>query len=547
MTPPRKLLPIAGVLGVLLSITSCSAPSGQSNAAIQPRVARFVANPTAPIAGEALLQRKAVVAFYEARKNEPAWDLDNGAHSIRDAIEGIAKDGLNPADYHLARIDALLAQRKSGPASAERDGDLEVLLTDDVAAMIDHARYGRVLPATLDSTWNVNSRKGAPPLADALARVAQASSPAEGIEKEKLDHFIYRGLKGELARLTTIAQQGGWRAVPAGRAVLPGARDPRIALVRARLAATGELAADKAKAADSTRYDPDLVTAVKLFQQRHRLDEDGKLDASTLAAMNIPVAARIAQVKVNLERSRWVLPGLGDDFVLVNLPAFKVYVIKGGKKVWETRSVIGKEARQTPSFRAKMQYVIFNPTWTVPKTILQEDVLGAMAKGKKDVLAKHKLKVYDQAGNPVDPGSVDWNSATAENFKYTLRQDAGDDNALGRVKFMFPNEYDIYLHDTPSRELFSAEKRTFSSGCIRLQDPIGLAKQVLGDQGYDDAKISETLATGKTTQVNLTTPLPVLIVYWTTSVGGTGEVHYAPDVYDRDPPVLAALEAPLRR
>jgi murein L,D-transpeptidase YcbB/YkuD len=546
MTALRKLLPIAGVLGVLLSITSCSSPSGQSNAAIQPRVAQFVANPAKSIAGEPLLQRNAVVAFYEARKNAPAWNLDAGATSIRGAIVEIAKDGLDPADYHLARIDSLLAQRRNAPSDAV-DGDLEVLLTDAVAAMIDHVRYGRVLPATLDSTWNVNSRKGAPPLAEAVARVAQASSPAEGIEKEKLDHFIYRGLKGELASLTTIAQKGGWAAVPAGRAILPGTHDPRILTVRARLAATGELAADKASAADSTRYDADLVTAVKLFQQRHRLDEDGKLDPTTLAAMNIPVAERIAQVKVNLERSRWVLPGLGDDFVLVNLPAFKVYVIKGGKKVWETRSVIGKEARQTPSFRAKMQFVIFNPTWTVPKTILQEDVLGAMAKGKKDVLAKHKLKVYDQAGNPVNPGSVNWGSATAENFKYTLRQDAGDDNALGRVKFMFPNEYDIYLHDTPSRELFAAEKRTFSSGCIRIQNPLDLAKLLLGDQGYDDAKISEVLATGKTTQVNLTAPLPVLIVYWTTSVGGTGEIHYAPDVYDRDPPVLAALEAPLRR
>jgi murein L,D-transpeptidase YcbB/YkuD len=242
-----------------------------------------------------------------------------------------------------------------------------------------------------------------------------------------------------------------------------------------------------------------------------------------------------------------VLPGLTGDFVLVNLPAFKVYLIRGDKRVWETRSVIGKDERQTPSFRADMKFAIFNPTWTVPSTILDEDIIGGIAKGKKDVLAKHKLKVYDQAGNPVAPGSVNWGSATAENFKYTLRQDAGDDNALGRVKFMFPNEYDIYLHDTPSRELFAAEKRTFSSGCIRIQNPLDLAKLLLSDQGYDDAKINATLATGKTTQVNLTTPLPVLIVYWTTSVGGTGEIHYAPDVYDRDPPVLAALEAPLRR
>jgi hypothetical protein len=237
----------------------------------------------------------------------------------------------------------------------------------------------------------------------------------------------------------------------------------------------------------------------------------------------------------------------GDDFLLVNLPAFKAYLIRDQKNVWETRTQVGKEARQTPTFRADMKYAIFNPTWTVPTTILREDVLGGIAKGKKDVLTKHNLKVYDHDGNVVDPASIDWKSATAENFKYTLRQDAGDDNALGRVKFMFPNAYDVYLHDTPSRDLFSAEKRTFSSGCIRIEDPLGLAQVLLADQGYDAAKVNATIATGKTTQVDLTAPLPVLIVYWTTSVGASGEVHWAPDVYDRDAPVLAALNAPSHR
>jgi murein L,D-transpeptidase YcbB/YkuD len=167
-------------------------------------------------------------------------------------------------------------------------------------------------------------------------------------------------------------------------------------------------------------------------------------------------------------------------------------------------------------------------------------VLGAEG-GAEKALAHKRLKVYDRAGQEVDPSSVDWKSADAASFPYTLRQDAGADNALGRVKFMFPNPYDIYLHDTPSRDLFAAERRTFSSGCIRIEDPLGLAQQLLGDKGYDQAKIDETIADGKTLQVNLTAPLPVLIVYWTVSVGASGEVHYAPDVYGRDAPVLAAL------
>ena len=538
MTNPRTALRVLGAFGFLLSIAACS-PRSLDQAALHQRLTGLVATPGTSVAGDALLKRDAVVAFYKERKDQPAWDLGSGAASIRGAIARIGRDGLTPADYHLARIDSLIAQRK-GPGGADHDSDLELLLTDAVAAMIDDARYGRVLPASLDSTWNVDPRKGAPPLAEAMARVAQASSPAEGLEKERLDHFIYRGLRDELVRLEAAAQNGGWRAIPAGRPLVAGARDPRVAIVRARLAATGELPADKAGAPDSSLYDADLASAVKWFQERHRLDGDGKLDAGTLAAMNVSVEDRIAQVRVNLERSRWVLPGLEGDFLLVNLPAFKAYLIRGNKNVWETRTQIGKEARQTPSFRADMKFVIFNPTWTVPSTILKEDVLAA-AGGPEKALAHKRLKVYDRAGKEVDPSSVDWKSATAESFPYTLRQDAGPDNALGRAKFMFPNPYDIYLHDTPSRELFAAEKRTFSSGCIRIADPLGLAQVLLSDQGYDQAKIEQTIAAGKTLQVNLTTKLSVLIVYWTVSVGASGEIHYAPDVYDRDAPVLAAL------
>src|SRR5688572_14801055 len=517
---------------------SCSTPKLQS-ATLRPRVARIVATPGETVRGEPLLQREALVEFYKVRKNQPAWDLGSGARSVKEAIEGIRRDGLDPADYHLAAIDSLLEQEDREP---DADADLELLLTDAVAAMIDHARYGLVRPASLDKRWNVEPRKGAPPLHEALARVAEAGSPADGVEKEKPDHFIYVGLKGELDRLRKVAEAGGWPAIPPGRSIAPGTRDLRLPLVRARLAATGELARDAAAAADSSAWDSSLVTAIQLFQERHRLDADGVLDEETLDAMNVPVGDRMNQVVANMERARWVLPNLGDDFLLVNLPAFKAYLIRDNQNIWETRTQIGKEARQTPSFRSDMKFAIFNPTWTVPPTILKEDVLGGIARGE-NMLAKKNLKVYDQSGNQVDPSSVDWSAAQGGHFPYTLRQDAGADNALGRVKFMFPNPYDIYLHDTPSRDLFVAEKRTFSSGCIRIEDPIGLAKILLGDKGYDDAKIGEVIASGKTTQVNLTSPLPVLIVYWTTSVGASGEVRWAPDVYGRDPAVIAAMAA----
>ncbi len=534
-----RFAPLA--LGLVLGLTSCSSPALKREA-LAPRVAFLVATPGETVRGERLLQRDAVAAFYEARKSEPAWKLPSGAESVREAIADIARDGLDPGDYHLASIDSLIEQRK-GARSEELDVDLEILLTDAVAAMVDHARYGRVRPASLDKRWNVDPREDAPPLQESLARVAQAGSPAEGVAAEKLDHFIYKGLKDALGRLEETVAAGGWVPIPGRAPIAPGARDARLPIVRARLVATGELAKDAAQAADSSAYDEALLAAVKLFQERHRLEADGRIDAETLAAMNVSATDRVNQLKVNLERSRWVLPGLSGDFLLVNLPAFKAYLIRGNKNVWETTTQIGKEARQTPSFRADMKHAIFNPTWTVPPTILREDVLGGIARGE-DMLAKKKLNVYDREGNQVNPSSVDWSAASSGgSFPYTLRQDPGPGNALGRVKFMFPNPYDIYLHDTPSRELFAAEKRTFSSGCIRIADPLGLAQVLLGDKGYDQAKIEGIIAGGKTTQVELPSPLPVLIVYWTTSVGASGEVRWAPDVYDRDPPVLAALAA----
>jgi murein L,D-transpeptidase YcbB/YkuD len=207
--------------------------------------------------------------------------------------------------------------------------------------------------------------------------------------------------------------------------------------------------------------------------------------------------------------------------------------------------MIGQEARQTPTFRARMETVVMNPDWTVPPTILEEDVIKGIHEGR-DMIAQKHLTVLDSKGNEVDPGSIDWDSADPANFPYTLRQPPGDGNALGRLKFEFPNPYLIYLHDTPSKELFEADKRTFSSGCIRIENPMELAVQLLGPQGWDRSRIQETIDSGETKRVGLENQIPVLIVYWTVSVGRSGEVRYMQDIYDLDQPLVAALQGSRR-
>jgi murein L,D-transpeptidase YcbB/YkuD len=541
----RFLTAIATSAFIALSAVSCgsSPPSREVEGKLRTQVPAFVGKPGATVRGDRLLEREAVAKFYEARQYRSAWPSERSVGDLLDAIRDVDADGLTPSDYHLGTIQKLLDEQKTARDPGIQ-ADLDILMTDAVAAIVDDMRYGRVRPASVNPAWNMDPREGAPPLETELGKVVGTDRVRTALQGERPHHFIYQGLVRALGDLRKVESQGGWRTVPAGPALKAGMRNARVAALRARLQASGEL--EGGRAADSLRFDADVDHAVKLFQARHRLDETGIVGKETLAELNVPVGSRISQVRVNLERARWVLGGLDSDFVLVNLPAFKAYLIRGGRNIWESRIVIGQEARQTPSFRATMQTVVFNPDWTVPPTILAEDVLDGMRQGK-NVLAQKKLQVYDKDGNEVDPGSIDWDSASPDNFPYTLRQDPGEDNALGRVKFLFPNKYSIYLHDTPSKSLFESNQRTFSSGCIRIERPLDLAEILLsGQDDWTRAKMEEVIAQGETKNVNLEHGIPVVIVYWTVSVGASGEVRYTRDVYDLDPPLLGALSGPRR-
>lgn len=536
---------LAGAVTVTVVLSGCS-PSRPSGSAIATIIKARVhaADKATSIGGERLLESRAVARFYQARKAKAAWTDPHDAEEVIHAIKGIERDGLTPADYHLSAIESLLQQRETA-STAELEAELDILLTDAVAGMLDHVRFGRVRPVSLNSKWNVDPREGAAPLEEDVANIAATNSIRDAIERAKPHHFIYRGLVEALVQLREIETKGGWPSVPAGKGIRPRAGDSRIPAIRERLAVTGEFRGRKET--DSTIYDKELQSAVELFQARHRIDTNGVIDKTTVEAMNVSAHDRVGQVRANLERSRWVIGGLQDDFVLLNLPAYKAYLIRGGKNVWEARTQIGEEAKQTPTFRADMRTVVFNPDWTVPPMIIADEVVKGMQKNK-NYLAEKGLVLLDKDNQEVDPGSIHWGSDTAENFPYTLRQPPGEGNALGRVKFLFPNQYSIYLHDTPSKQLFESDRRTFSHGCIRVENPLDLARVLLeGQSGWNAAKIEEVVAAGKMEHVPLEHPLPVLIVYWTVSVGAVGEIRYMNDIYSLDAPVLAALAAPPRQ
>jgi murein L,D-transpeptidase YcbB/YkuD len=370
--------------------------------------------------------------------------------------------------------------------------------------------------------------------------VIDARDLREALAQEKPRHAPYAGLKSALARYRQIESTGGWSAVPPGATLRTGDTGPRVAALRARLTASDDLRG----APPGDAYDDALGAAVGRFQARHGLTKDGIAGPRTIEEMNVPVGARIDQLRVNLERGRWLLHDIGDEFVAVNIAGFELYLIRNENIAWSTRVQVGKPYRATPVFRSRITYLVFNPTWTVPPGILANDILPAQ-KRDRSTLAKKGLEVLDARGNPVAADSIDWENARASRFPYMLRQAPGPSNALGRVKFMFPNDHAVYLHDTPSKSLFEKDERAFSSGCIRVHDPLRLAEILLeGQKGWSRAEIDRTIAAGATRSVTLATPVPVWPTYWTAWVDADGVVQFRRDLYGRDAKVLSGLGAP---
>jgi murein L,D-transpeptidase YcbB/YkuD len=280
------------------------------------------------------------------------------------------------------------------------------------------------------------------------------------------------------------------------------------------------------------------------FQRRHRLDADGAVGQQTVAAMNVTVAQRIDQIRVNLERAR-VLQDIPPTAVVVDIAGFEVSLFRDGQRLLRSRAQVGRPFRSTPVFRDTIRYIEFNPTWTVPPTILQKDVLPAI-KRDPGYLRRRNMQVLTREGTVVNPGSINWQDYPQRGFPYIIRQQPGPENALGRMKVMFPNEHMVYLHDTPSRDLFNRSERTSSSGCIRVEKIDELVELLLDDpQRWGRAAIDDTIAARQPRRISLVNPVPIYLVYWTVQVEDDGEVHFKRDPYNQDPALLQALERPL--
>jgi murein L,D-transpeptidase YcbB/YkuD len=343
-----------------------------------------------------------------------------------------------------------------------------------------------------------------------------------------------------------------------------GTTDPRVPVLRQRLAITGDLAAvaksmpipptvpapSTVPAATPELFDTTLEAALKHAQRRHRMDVDGVLGPGTTRALNVPATQRVDQLRVNLERARQVLHEVKDDgaLVVVDIAGFEVRYLVDGQRRWRTRAVVGQPFRETPVFRSTIDNIVVNPTWTVPPGILAKDILPTLRRNDRSILKRKRLSVIDRNGNKLNPANIDFSRYSASNFPFMLRQDAGPDNALGVVKINFPNPHLVYLHDTPSKTLFNETVRAFSSGCIRTERPLELAEMLLADPArWDRAALDAAVAAGDTRTLRLAKKVPVLIIYWTADRDDDGSVVFKPDPYSRDARELAALDAPFRR
>lgn len=338
----------------------------------------------------------------------------------------------------------------------------------------------------------------------------------------------YQRLLGGLQQYERIAESGGWPTVPAGPTIRPGDGGPRIAALARRLAITGDL--DDA-GPDDPLYDESLQQAVVRFQLRHGLEPDALVGRATLRALNVPAPERSAQLQRNLPPTSAVFGPGRPDFVLVNIPAFEVYLYRDHEKVWTGRVIVGETGAETPLLESAIRFVVLNPTWTVPYSISSEELLPKI-KADPGFLARGNYELRNPDGNPVDPSGVDWAALNSNNFPYTLVQRAGPGNELGRVKFLFPNEYGVCMHDTNKKQLFAVDLRALSHGCIRVAEPLELAATLLEAEGWTRNEIDAQLAAGQTRTIELAQPLPFVVAYLTAMVDEAGTVFFYRDVYE---------------
>lgn len=538
----RCLSSLAAAALITAATTGARAAQADEPDFLRQRVEHLLLDPAPRIDGVPIAATVLIGELYQRRGFSPLWSRAEDIQALYRVVLKAADHGLNPADYHASQLAERL--HADAPGTPISDADTEIVCTDALARLVFNLMFGKLDPADLEPTWNFSREIEAGDPVEAFSEIIESGDLEAEVDRLAPQLSFYRWLKRALAEYRSILDAGGWPLVPDGPTLKPDFNGPRVAALRARLEVTGD--AGPLETPDPFRFDDDLAAAVVRFQSRHGLDPDGKVGPLTLDELNVPVEARIDQIRASLERVRWVFRDIRSNFILVDIAGYHLYLVKQSEPLWSTRIQVGKPYHETPVFKAEMRYLVFNPTWTVPPGILKNEVMPAVRKDPSYLL-DNSMSVIASDGRIIDPASIDWSATVGGGFPYMVRQEPGPKNALGRVKFMFPNQYMVYLHDTPSKAVFERAARATSHGCIRVENPLNLAELLLEDKpGWDRARIDRILASGTTTTVNLPEPLTVMLLYWTAEADRNGTVFFRRDLYGRDARVIEHLDEPYR-
>ena len=483
-----------------------------------------------------------LATIYHETGAQPLWVTPQGpgqkASIILKYLSNAEEEGLRPEDYDVGKIKALWRA-----SSFELLAQLDTLLTFSAVKYVHDVSHGQIEAYVADPELFAEAGK-------------QSFDPVEIVEKltsvEDLDGFLhelppknihYQALKAGLSVYSFLDQTENWEPIDKGKTIRPGNQDSRIPTIRARLSVLSGIYTDTSL---DLIYDEDLERKVMLFQELHGLKEDGLIGRNTIAALNVTPAQRIEQIRINMARWRWQDHDFGDEYILVNIANFSLHAYENGELVLNLPVIVGQSQNQTPVFSDRIKYIEINPYWNIPTSIAVKEELPELQKNPQYLVEKNirLFSSWQEDAVELDSTVIDWSQVTPGQMAgYKLRQEPGPTNALGQLKFVFPNHYAVYLHDTPAKNLFSENKRSFSHGCIRVSSPEKLALFLLkrNDSSWDEVKIRELMAEGSRKVLQIRPPMPVHLTYQTAWVDKSGRIHFNDDVYARDLKLQKAL------
>jgi murein L,D-transpeptidase YcbB/YkuD len=475
---------------------------------------------------------KKVIRFYRERNYRPIWhdgqSLLPGARAFIDLILNSTAEGLNPSCYGLSALGDF---EDATPTRPESFADLDVLLTDTFFSYAAHLYSGRIDPRSVYKKWSIATKSDN--LMKDLNRALDTKGFRAALDGLAPRHPGYLKLRRALNAYREVEAGGGWPEIPEGPDLRRGKRGKRVVLLRERLSATGDLETEEQRAI----FDNAMDKALRRFQKRHGLGEDGVVGTETLKARNVPVGQRIRQMGLNMERWRWLPEGFGLRHIVVNITNFQLTVFDSGYPVLNMRVVVGRPDWDTPAINARMTRLVLNPMWHIPRSIAVKEMLPAI-KRDPEYLTRRGIEVlHGDMSEPVviEASDINWSVVTAGNFDFFLRQESGPRNPLGSIKFILPNPFGVYLHDTPSWRLFEKNNRAFSHSCIRIEKPLQLAEYLLdSDPVWDMAAIRYAISDGNRRTIELPEPIDIHLIYWTCWVDQDGTVNFRNDIYGHD-------------